>query len=302
MNANFILCLIIAIFRDILVVNVHGEDMINIYNYLDYRKYLSDAFKERKEHNYHFSFRFIAQHLNLSSPGFFNWVISGKRKLPEALIPKIAILFKLDDKECAYLHLLVKYTHSVEPAEREELFEKMSVFIKRQAKHELQPEQYQLFSKWYYLAIRELLRAFRFKDDYRALAGALQPKIKMSEAREAIEVLEKIGLIARDGEGAYRPVETLLTTGEVWESDLITTLQLQLADLGKKALLSVPKNERDISNLTVTLSAETLRRVREAISALRHEILAQSEDDDDADRVYQCNIQLFPISQKEQVE
>ncbi len=273
---------------------------MDIFNYLDYRKYLADALQERKEQNYHFSYRFIAQHLNLSSPGFFNWVISGKRKLPEALIPKIAILFKLDDRECAYLHLLVKYNHTTDLPERERLFEKLSVFIKKQSKHQVLPDQYQLFSKWYFLAIRELLRVFRFKDDVRALAAALQPKISIREAREAVEVLEKIGLIAPDEQGFYRPVETLLTTGEVWESELITNLQIQLADLGKKAILSVPKTERNISNLTVSLSEKVLKQISDEITALRQSILTLSENDTAANRVYQCNIQLFPVSQKGQ--
>ncbi len=269
---------------------------MDIFDYLDYRKYLADALAERKEHNFHFSYRFIAQHLNLSSPGFFNWVISGKRKLPETLIPKLAILFKLDDKECAYLTMLVKYNHCIDIAEREELFEKLSGFVKKQKKHMLQPGQYRLFSKWYYLAIRELLRVTRFSDDYHLLAISLYPKIKISEAREAIEVLEKIGLISRDEEGFYHPVETVLTTGEVWESELITNLQIQMAELGKKSIVSVPKKQRDISNITVCLSEKTMRRISGDIAAFRQKILALSENDTEADRVYQCNMQLFPVS------
>jgi uncharacterized protein (TIGR02147 family) len=274
--------------------------MISIYNYLDYRKFLADALKERKEENFHFSYRFIAQHLHLSSPGFFNWVISGKRKLPEELIPKIAILFKLSDKECAYLHLLVKYTHSTDSTERNNLLEQLSIYIKKQTKLHLQPEQYQLFSHWYYLAIRELLRVFRFSNNYRALACALRPKIKTQEARDAIETLEKIGLIAPDEQGFYRPVETLLTTGESWESELITNLQVQLADLGKKAILSIPKKERDISNLTITISESTMKRIKSEITSFRQKILTLAENDTCMERVYQCNIQLFPISQKGQ--
>jgi uncharacterized protein (TIGR02147 family) len=270
--------------------------MINIFNYLDYRKYLSDALKERKEHNYHFSYRLIAQHLNLSSPGFFNWVISGKRKLSESLIPKIAILFKLDDKECGYLRLLVKYNHSTNMAEREDLFEKLSVAVKKNKNHQLQPEQYQLFSKWYNLAIRELIRVFRFKDDYHSLAVNLHPKIKTNEAREAIEVLEKIGLISQDSQGYYHPVETSLTTGEEWHSELIANLQIQMADLGKQAIVSVPKKQRDISNLTFCLSEKTMRIIAGEIAAMRQRILELSENDPEADRVYQCNLQLFPVS------
>lgn len=273
---------------------------MNIYDYLDYRKFLNDALCERKAQNRHFTFRFIAQHLNLSSPGFFNWVISGKRKLPETLIPKIAILFKFDDKECAFFHLLVKYNHSTELSEREELFEKLSCIIKKQNKHQLRPEQYQLFSKWYYLAIRELLSIIPFKDDFQLLANSLCPKIKTREAREGIVVLEKIGLITRDEQGFYRPVETLLTTGEQWESELITNLQIQMIDLGKKSLITVPKKERDISNITVKLSEKNLKLISTEIAALRQKILNLSENDSTADRVYQCNTQLFPISQKRQ--
>ncbi|NLD99249.1 MAG: TIGR02147 family protein [Fibrobacter sp.] len=274
---------------------------MNIYDYIDYRKYLNDALAERKAQNRHFTFRFIAQHLNLSSPGFFNWVISGKRKLPEALIPKLAILFKLDDKECAYLHLLVRYNHSTDLSERKELFEKLSCIIKKQNKHELRPEQYQLFSKWYYLAIRELLSIMPFKDDFRLLATSLFPRIKTKEAREAIGVLEKIGVISRDEQGFYRPVETLLTTGEVWESELITNLQIQMIELGKKSLISVPKKERDISNITIKLSETAMKQLSAEIAALRQKILTLSENDHTSDRVYQCNLQLFPVTMKQKV-
>ena len=60
----------------------------------------------------------------------------------------------------------------------------------KQNKHELRPEQYQLFHKWYYLAIREL-QYYALKDDFRLLATSLFPRIKTKEAREAIGVLEK---------------------------------------------------------------------------------------------------------------
>lgn len=273
---------------------------MNIYEYLDYRKFLNDTLLERKAHNRHFTYRFIAQHLKLSSPGFFNWVISGKRKLPEALLPKLAVLFKLDENESVYLHLLVKYNHSTNISEREELFEKLSHYAKKQRKHELRPEQYLLFSKWYYLTIREFISITPFKDDFKLLATSLEPKIRTREAREAITVLEKIGVIERDEQGFYRPVETVLTTGEVWESELITNLQIQMIDLGKKSLVTIPKKERDISNITISVSESTLKQISAEIAALRQKILSLSEKDVGADRVYQCNVQLFPVTQKRQ--
>jgi uncharacterized protein (TIGR02147 family) len=269
--------------------------MADIYQYLNYCQFLNDALRERKRSNPHFSYRYIAYHLNLKSPGFINWVVHGRRKLPESLIQKVAELFKLGEREREYFSLLVKYNHCNDIAERETLFKELIGFQKKQSSL-LKPQQYQLFGNWFYLAIREMTRIFKFKDDFHALATMLRPKIKAKEAREAIDILQKIDLIRRGEDGFFKPVETLVTTGDVWESELIKNLQIQLVELGKKAIVSVPKQERDISNLTFCASEMTMRRIADEIAALRQKILALSENDKEADTVYQCNMQLFPIS------
>jgi uncharacterized protein (TIGR02147 family) len=271
--------------------------MIDIYQYFSYCQFLGDALLERKRNNPHFSYRYISNFLNLKSPGFMNWVIHGRRKLPEAMVQKIADLFKLDDRQREYFSLLVKYNHCTNIAERETLFRRL-VDFQRKKSSILKPHQHRLFTKWFYLAVRELLRVAPFKDDFRRLAVTLRPKIKSGEAREAISTLEKIGLVKRGDDGFYRPEEVLVTTGEAWESELIRNLQMQLIDMGKNAMVTVPKRERDVSNLTFCASEATMRRIADEIAALRQKILAMSENDKHADRVYQWNMQLFPVSHK----
>jgi uncharacterized protein (TIGR02147 family) len=272
--------------------------MESIFNYLDYRKYLSHAIEERKRLNRHFSYRFISQHLKLKSSGFMNRVIKGQKKLPESLIPKIAELFKLDDKEKEYFMVMVKFNHSADSGEREELFRELDILNKKEAARHLQPEHYSAFTQWFYVAIREMLRIVKFKDDYRSLATSLHPKIKSKEARLAIDALEKTGLIEQDENGFYHPLDSQITTGKVWESELIKNFQIQFADLGKNAIITIPKQERDISNLTFCASEATMHRIAEEIASLRRKILALSDNDTSADTVYQCNMQLFPIGKK----
>jgi uncharacterized protein (TIGR02147 family) len=126
----------------------------------------------------------------------------------------------------------------------------------------------------------------------------LRPKIKSKEARDALEILQKNGLVRQDEDGHFKPIDALLTTGDAWESEMIKNLQIELVEMGKKALVSVPKQERDVSNLTFCASEKTMRRIADEIAALRQRILAMSENDHEADIVYQCNLQLFPISHK----
>ncbi len=271
--------------------------MIDIFQYLNYCEFLNDALRERKRNNPHFSYRYISNFLNLKSPGFMNWVVHGRRKLPEALVEKIADLFKLGDREREYFALLVKYNHCIDIRERGILFKQLIGFQKKKSSR-LKPEQYRLFTNWFYLAIRELIRILPFKDDYQRLSVSLRPKIKSKEARKAIEILQKIGLVERGDDGYFKPIESLWTTGDVWESELIKNLQIQLVDMGKNAIVTVPKQERDISNLTFCASEKTMHRIADEIAALRQKILAMSENDNEADTVYQCNTQLFPVSHK----
>jgi uncharacterized protein (TIGR02147 family) len=264
---------------------------------MDYRKYLADALAERKQVNRHFSYRFLSQHLNLKSSAFMHRVIKGNKKLPESLVPQIAALFKLDEKEKEYFLILVKFNHCINTTEREELFRKLEGFVKKDNARYLQPEQYRVFTQWFYVAIREMLRIIPFKDDFHSLAVSLHPKIKNKEARAAIQTLEKIGLIARGEDGFYRPIESQITTGDLWESELIKNLQIQFAEMGKNAVVTIPKQKRDISNLTFCASEETMRRISDEIAALRLKILELSDNDPKADTLYQCNMQLFPIGE-----
>jgi uncharacterized protein (TIGR02147 family) len=272
--------------------------MISIFEYLDYRKYLSDIIKDRKRVNRHFSYRFISQHLNLKSSAFMNRVLKGKKKLPEQLVPKIADLFKLDDKEKDYLSTLVKFNNCINTVDREALFKKLEGYVKKENARELQPGQYRLFTQWYFVAIREFLRITSFKNDYHSLAASFHPKLKNKEARAAVETLEKIGLITRGADGVFRPLEAQVTTGDIWESELIKNLQIQFAEMGKNAIVAVPKHKRDISNLTFCASEATMRKISDDIAALRLKILDYADNDSAADTVYQCNLQLFPIGQK----
>ena len=213
------------------------------------------------------------------------------------MIGPIADLLKLGEREREYFALLVKYNHCTAISEREILFKQLNGFQKEKTLP-LKPEQYQLFTQWYYIAIRELLRIMPFSDDFQRLSVLLRPKIRSKEARKAIETLQKIGLIACGEDGCFKPVEVSVTTGDDWVSELIKNVQIQLAEMGKNAIVAIPKQERDISNLTFCASEETMCRIAGEIDLLRQKILAMSENDSAANTVYQCNMQLFPISHK----
>lgn len=269
---------------------------INIYKYIDYRQFLADAMKLKKDTNPHFSFRYIAQRLDLRSSGFFNWVVQGKRDLSNPLSYKVAQLFGLKKKRLEYFLCLVRYSQTKYAAEKQELFEKIA-HLRRHHVDRVNPEQYQFYENWYNSVIRELVELQPSEEDYGKLAACTIPQITAKQAQDALHLLEKLGLIKKRTGGGYRRSHSTITTGDQWQSATIGNLQLKLLQMGIDALQKIPKNQRDISHLTISVSEETMEKISEKIAELRRLILELASADKAANRVYVCNFQIYPVSQ-----
>jgi uncharacterized protein (TIGR02147 family) len=60
-------------------------------------------------------------------------------------------------------------------------------------------------------------------------------------------------------------------------------------------LETIPASERDISAVTASLDASGLEALRELARELRQKVQTLSHGTRDPDRVFQLNIQLFPV-------
>jgi uncharacterized protein (TIGR02147 family) len=269
--------------------------MINVFDYFDYRKLLKDLYKDHKAQKPYFTYRYLMQKSGMHSAGFFTKILQGKSNISNSSIFKLAEAFQLTKLETTFLQLLVLFNQAKTASEKQHCFEKI-VAIKKSRVKTLEPFQFELFDKWYYVAVREVLDFHPFSMDYKELAGMLYPPIKPQEAEMAIKVLEKLGLIKRNPQGVFERLDTIVSTGDEWESMAIEHYQSETLDLAKQAIYRVPKAFRDISTLTLSISEATMPRVREKLKEYRKELLDLAKNDAFADRVYQLNMQLFPLS------
>jgi uncharacterized protein (TIGR02147 family) len=269
--------------------------MIDIFDYFDYRKLLKDLYNERKAANPLFSYRLIGRKVGFSSAGFFTKILQGRANISLKIALEFAKLFKLKKHELHYFEMLVQFNQAKSHNEKKYFFEKL-ISMKQAKGKNLVPEQYELFSKWYYVVIRELIDFYPFYGDYKELAAMVVPAIKEAEAKKAIITLEKLGLVAKNPDGYYEHTDTVISTGDEWKSLAIQNFQIEAADLAKHAIQNIPKLDRDISTLTLSISSKTLESIRERIKQLRRELLELARTDGFADRVHQVNIHVFPVS------
>ncbi len=268
--------------------------MVNIFDYLDYRKFLKDYYQERKKIDSRFSHRFIANKLHFDS-GYFSKIIKGERHISLRLVPKFITLLKLGKKEGEFFETMVLFCKAKAHDEKNRHFENLMSF-KKTEKNILSAEQYKLFDNWYYPAIREIIAFYPFKGDYKELAKIVQPPIKPSEAKKAIKTLEKLKLIRKKDDGTYKRIVQVWSTGEEVKSVALVNMQQAMMDLAKDAFDRYSRNNRDMSTLTLSISEDEYMMISRELSRLREKLLDAAQKCSNPDRVYQCNFAVFPVS------
>jgi uncharacterized protein (TIGR02147 family) len=270
--------------------------MVEIFDYTDFRKFLKDRAVYLKTVDQPISYRYIAEVAGFKSAGFFTQVLNCSCNLPDRFIEKIAQVFQLKKREAKYFELMVHYNQSENHDEKKGYFGKMVAFKKGRVRT-IEPDAYAFYDKWYYSAIRAILNYHDFEGDYSNLSKMVVPHISAAEAKKAITVLERLGLIKnKDGTGHFVLTDNHIATGINTDSVVINNFVLNTLDIAKDALYRFSKNERNFSALTLSVSKNGYETIKQKIEALRAELIDVVKKDTDIDRVIQVNFQIFPLT------
>ena len=268
--------------------------MADLFSYTDYRKYLADAWTERKAQDSRFSHRFIAQRAGFNSSAFFSRLLTGDVNLSPSGALRLAEVFHLNYQETRYFELLVLFDQARSQEERLHFLDRIATW-RRSPVPQIESSQMAFCRDWKAVAVLETLDLIEHRDDHESLGRMMRPQIPGVEIEENLRLLEELGLVRRDDEGVWRKTELFLTTGDA-EAEAIDLFRQKTMELGIEAIDRFSREDRSISTLTLTLSKPAFERVRDRLRHLRREILEISRSDTGADRVMQLNFQVFPIS------
>ncbi len=269
--------------------------MISIFHYSDFRKFLKDSYLAKKAQTKGFNYQFIAQQANFKSLGLVTQLFQGKTKLSDAMIPRIADVFGLTTREKSFFTDMVHYNQAVKHTKKKYHYERMLRY-EEAAVVSIPKDHYEILDKWYYTAIRAILSFYKFNGDYSALAKMVQPSIFPSEAKKAISVLERLGMIKRDEDGFYKLTSLHLTTEGLDCTMGINNYVINSLEIARDSLHRFEKTKRSLSALSLSVSKEGFDEMVGEIEDFRKRIVDISKRDRHVDRVYQLNMQFFPIS------
>lgn len=271
-----------------------SEPLIDIFSYESYRDLLGDYYARKKETQPSFSYRAFARRTGFRAPNHLQRVIQGDRNLSADAGQRYAAAMGLDVEEQEYFCALVEREHA--PLEEvAKLTERLLALRRyRRARH-LDDVYAEYHSHWYIPAIFEMIGCQGFRPDPRFIAPRMLPPISEMEAARALSILKDLRLVEEMG-GTLVPVDPVLTTGAEARRRYVADYHRAMIESAKAAIDLIPSEERDISSLTLCVSAGKLRVLKERIMAFRKELLSLTAETQDGEQVVQLNMQLFPLT------
>lgn len=270
-----------------------------IFQYTNFRSFLKDYYEEKKASE-GYTYRDFSKSAGMNSSSWLLHLIKGTKNLSDGSILKVTKTLGLTESEAEYFEVLVHFTQAKDNDTRDYFYRKMLACKKNLNIAQLSEDQYDYYNKWYHPVIRSLVSKVKFGDNYKLLGSRLIPQISPSEAKASVALLIRLGLIKKDDSGNWVQAEPIVSTGDEVISLNVVNYHKQVSRLAEDAFDRSVREERDISALTLGISTEAFNRIKVRIQSFRKEIMEIARESDNPDRVFQMNLQFFPVSKREE--
>lgn len=279
---------------------VGARAKVDVFAFRDYRAFLRAYWERSSGEKQGFSPAEFAKSAGLRSPNYLKLVIDGERNLSVDSAHRFAEACGLRDEALSYFCALVAFNQSKTARERALHYAKLQSFRRFRASHRLDAAQSAYHAEWYIPALFELCARRDFDEDPRWIAKTLLPAISVQQAKQALAVLEELGLLVRDASERLRQAETVVETPEGPLGHHVVQFHRTMMQRAAEALDSVPRAEREIAALTLCVSEARMQELKRELEAFRHQLAVRYQADPEPERVVQVNFQLFPLSKKKE--
>lgn len=270
--------------------------MKEIVEYTDYRKYIQDYYDERKRSSA-FSWQKFAQNAGFSSAVFLKYVCEGKKNLSVGAAGSVASAMGLAGFEQTYFVLMVSYAHAKDDKTKRAAFEERCALAKAHKVHVLGNDEFDYFKSWKNPVLREIAPHMPGAKPLE-MARACEPAISAAEVSETLNFLVKMKLLKKDKDGNYHQTDKAVTMASMDAIPVAARdLQRQMGEFAIKAL-DLPLSERTMSGFVLGLTERSYERIRKEMSDFYRRVVAIATEEDETERVYRLNMQLFPLSKR----
>jgi uncharacterized protein (TIGR02147 family) len=273
---------------------------VNIFEYLDFRSFLTDYFEQRRQIDTTFTKAFVAKKIGLpNSRSYFVDILNGTKRLSNIKMELLIGLLGLNPEEANYFRFLVQYNQTEIPAEKDFFYSRL-IELEKTPKKYVDVKLYRTYyENWYHSAIRALLDVVDCRDDYNGIGKKLIPSINARKVENSIRLLYNLGMIGRNENGFWKPTQKIISARIESKTDLLKQYQIENLEIAKHAIRAAKDPTSFFSTKTLSISPAAYSKVMERMEEFKREVSSIiNMDDKPAEFVYQMNIQLYPASRR----
>ena len=265
-----------------------------VFEYMDYRKYLKDAFEERKLADSSLSYRNLADSLGLDGSNLHK-ILQGRSHLPARCQSRVLKFLGLGNREAEYFLLLTAYARERGAKARMEILERARLLqdVPRKA---LEERELLFYQNWWTPVVRLLLEAHEGRAIPARLAKSVCPPISPDEAQASLDLLLELGLVKKTGSGRLKLAEAHLTAGGERKALAIHAYQKQVFELAIASLQRFSKDERDVSTVTFSVDDQAYQAILDILRECRRQVQKHADSIRQPTRVMQLAMAFFPVS------
>lgn len=275
---------------------------LRIQQFSDYRVFLQTHAQDMKKTKTAWSFGLWSKSLGLKTTSSLTKIIQGQREPGPQITDKFVRYFGFDHKQAQYFRDLIRLQKIKNDSRLSVmLMEKIGKDFPQSSLRLMDNKSFLIISNWYYLALRELVRIKGFQENPDWIVEQFQFKITGREVSQAIKILIEMGLLKRDKSNNLIIVDGRLDTSNDISSEAIRRYHEQMLEHAKAAVRKFNVEEREITSTTLVMNSKQIGIAKELIREFKQKF-EQLLEDESGDRVYQIQIQLFPLTKNKNQE
>ncbi|MGE0526669.1 MAG: TIGR02147 family protein [Bdellovibrionales bacterium] len=288
-------------------IKVTAPPRLNAFT--DYRAYLREFYEYRRALTRGalrpYSYATFAAAADIKSPNYLKLIIDGQRNLSADMAKKFGRALGLGKDEMEEFLALVDFTQATEPLERNRFLKVLAdIRVRQQLRSgEINQETWEKVPGWVTWVLYALAdqRNVRFEVDQ--LYELIRGKARHEEIRRSLDKLLASGELVRNEEtGEVTRGRELMSGSESVPVALVRKLQTELIYLGLESLFQDQPQDREFGAQTLSLTEAEFEQLKFELRQFRKrwtkDISVARKTTGKGDRVFQLNIQLFPVTSK----
>lgn len=278
--------------------------------YTDYRLYLQDHFEFRRFETRTslrpFSYSDFSAAADIRSPNYLKLIIAGERNLSSDMCKKFGRALRLEKSDLIEFETLVNYNQATDPLERNSALKALSELRSQKAldSGDIDVETWEKVPGWLSWVIYALVDQTNIRFSITHLKAVLRQRTSEKDIQNAIDKLVAAGDLRIENDIPHKTNKVISNSDKI-PTELVRKLQAELVYLGLESLYRDAPAEREISGFTVAMTDEEFTWVRHELRKIRKELqtkLMMAREKNPGTKVYQVNIQLFPLTNESLLE